>query len=101
MATSPRNEYVVGKITEFARLDGRWFWRTDSATEVGVAQDDTPHASLDDAVAAFLQHEGLDLSKPVHPTEAHHSVLHKSTDESYHIRHYAFGAPDPIQEVAA
>lgn len=101
MATSPRNEYVVTRLIEFARLEGKWFWRMDNASEVGVAQDEYPYNTLDDAVAAFFAFEGVDPTKPVHPTEAHYSVLQKSTDDSYHIRRYKFGAPEPIQAVAS
>lgn len=99
MATSPRSELVIHSITEFARLDGKWYWRTDTAQEHDVAHGDTPFDSLQDAVVAFFKHEGVDPTVAVHPTEAHYSELQKSTEDSYHIRHYAFGAPDPIQKV--
>lgn len=105
MAISPRSELVIETLVVFGRFGKQWVW--DEITPDSGSVNDSGHGtfdSIDDAVADFFADEGVDLTKPVAPEDAHWSkpVLITPTDlqaEEYHIRRYKYGAPDPIQAV--
>jgi hypothetical protein len=96
MATSPRNELRIVSITDFTRTDSRhqWYWHTQSPNGKIVGDSSEGYKRLTAAVTGFFAQQGID------PTDATlsspYSKLVKVNDDEYHIRKYAYGAPDPF-----
>jgi hypothetical protein len=102
MAISPREELRIESLVVFAKFDDGWVWaeRTpDGATELDSGE--RYFNKLAFAVEDFFNDRGVDVFVRVEdPSEAHYSSLIRVSDDEYHIRKYAYGAPDPFQMVA-
>lgn len=105
MATSPRYEIAIEAIVVFGKFDGGWVW-AEQKPDGSVENDSGSRVFADahQAVFDYFEKQGVDLKVPVLSTEAHWSKLVRITPEDkpieeYHIRKYAYGAPDPIQAV--
>ena len=100
MATSPRSELVIESVTVFAAFPDGWVW-SEMSPDSGIITDSATRSfsTVDDAIADFFADKGVDLSVAVDPTEAHYSRPIAAGVEEYHVRRYAFGAPDPMQKV--
>jgi hypothetical protein len=104
MATSPRSELRIVTVTEFTGDGaGAWQFATRSADGKEVMVGNAP--SLADAVHVFFEAVGYDpMIVDTDDTKAHYSQLIPIEDAAtgqvieYHIREYAYGAPDPYIE---
>jgi hypothetical protein len=100
MAVSPREELRIVAITEFERTsDGRWTWHTESR-EPEFARNDCakPVVGLQNALFEFFEAQGIEQgSDPRMPNleHQHYSKLVQVGTE-FHLRRYAYGAPDPF-----
>lgn len=102
MATSPRSELVIESVTVFGHFPDGYVWAETNPTAGTVI--DSGHrafATLDEAIADYFEDQGVDLDVAVAPADAHWSKPIASGDDEHHVRRYKFGAPDPIQKVAA
>ena len=91
MATSPRSELRLIGLVVFACLGNGWVWAKQGPhAEVILDCAGRTFSSLKDAMADFMVYR--DLSEAQH----HYSKLVKVSDDEYHIRKYAYGAPDPF-----
>lgn len=102
MAVSPRSELRIVSITEFSHVgEGNtpgtpWeFEQQDVNCEVILKREGFD--DLNQAVRAFF--EAIDYNPAIvieDDTAAHFSDLVHVGDERYHIREYAYGAPNPF-----
>lgn len=102
MATSPRDELRILTVTEFERSihDNLWYWSTKAANGEIVGDSSEGYHNLRDAVNGFFAQQGYDPSLERDPAEQHYSKLVEITAGcEYHIRKYAYGAPDPYEVV--
>lgn len=100
MAISPRSELVIETIVVFGHFPDGWVW--DEITPDSGSVSDSSHKSfsnVDEAIADYFEDEGIDLTKPVAPEDAHYGKPVQSGADEVHIRRYKYGAPDPIQAV--
>ena len=97
MATSPRSELRVVSITEFNQSpkDNQWYWTTLAANGEPVGDGAQGYQELRKAVGGFFSQQGVDL-KTVAPEDNPYSKLIKINPIEFHIRKYAYGAPDPF-----
>ena len=91
MVESPRNELKIVSITEFVRSyeDDQWYWTTKAANNEPVSDGAEGYGELRKALAGFAVSQGGELSESF-------SKLVKVNDREYHLRRYAYGAPDPF-----
>lgn len=97
MVTSPRSELLIRTVTEFT-LDGQGFWSWETQLPDGktVLCDEDLADSLEEAVADFFEAVGYDPAiVNTDPTKAHYSAPIMVSPSVYHIREYAYGAPEP------
>lgn len=97
MATSPREELRIVSVTEFT-LDGQGFWDWCTRTVDGeVTLSCTQLAdTFDQAVHDFFRAVNYDPAVlETDPTLAHYSQPVFIDPQEYHIREYAYGAPEP------
>lgn len=97
MATSPRSELRVVSVTEFklSYEDSQWYWTTNAANGEPVGDGAQGYGELRKAVNGFFAQQGFDPNF-VAVDENPYSKLVKISDREYHIRKYAYGAPDPF-----
>lgn len=96
MAVSPREELRIVAITEFERTgDGRWTWHTESRVPEFDGNDNvTPVIGLQQALFAFFDAQDYNPSV-TDPERQYYSKLVQVGSE-FHLRRYAYGAPDPF-----
>lgn len=100
MVESPRNELRIVAITEFTRglrtehKDTDWYWHTQSPNGKIVGDSGEGYRNFADAVSGFFTQQGIDPSDAT--LSSSYSKLVKVSDNEYHIRKYAYGAPDPF-----
>lgn len=96
MATSPRSELRILTITEFtlSDKDGLWYWHTETMNDEIVGDGSEGYLELRKAVNGFLAQQGFD-SLLEDPSDLQYSKLYKISETEYHMRKYAYGAPDP------
>lgn len=97
MATSPPSELRILTITEFklSEKDGQWYWHTETLNDETVGDGGEGYIELRKAIGGFFAQQGYDPFVE-DPKEKHFSKLYRISDTEYHIRRYAFGAPDPF-----
>lgn len=97
MAISPREELRITEVIAFREdSTGLWYWDRDALDGIDT-QEGPGHHSLRSSVMEFLKINGFNSSVYAqHPEAAHYSKLVKSSPREYHLRKYAFGAPDPF-----
>lgn len=101
MAISPRDELRIEALVVFAHFSEGWVW-AERALD-GSTRIDSSHKSFDnlrEAILDFFEDESIDLQHPVDATDAHYSKPIQAAPDEWHIRKYAYGAPNPIQVVA-
>lgn len=97
MALSPREELRITEVIAFREdSTGLWYWDLDALD--GIEKQDGPgYHSLRDAVLDFAKMNGYHSKVYAkHPEAAHLSKIVEVTPREYHMRKYAFGAPDPF-----
>jgi uncharacterized protein YegP (UPF0339 family) len=96
MATSPRSELRIVTLTEF-RLsnDKQWYWHTEAPNGETVGDGGEGYKELRKAIAGFFAQQGFDVTTE-DPAQRQYSKLYQENEKVYHIRKYAFGAPDPF-----
>lgn len=98
MATSPRNELRIVSVTEFEQSEQNteWYWATKAANgEVVGGSMGEGYKELRKAVNGFFAQQGFDPAADLPPEQRHYSKLYKASETLYHIRKYAYGAPEP------
>lgn len=98
MVTSPRNELLLRTVTEFTLDDaGFWNWQTLLPDGQVAAQADDLSDSLEDAIKDFFAKVLYDPTiVETDDTKAHYSAPIMVGPRVYHIREYAYGAPEPF-----
>lgn len=96
MATSPRRELVIKTVTTFEQgEDGWWtFMQRDlDGNEIMLGSG----SELDEAVEVFF--DAVEYDPTIvneNDTKAHYSeLIHNEAVNTYDIREYAYGAPNP------
>lgn len=97
MATSPRSELRILTLTEFrlSENDKQWYWNTKTPNGVTVGDGGEGYNELRKAIGGFFAQQGFDVTTE-EPSQQQYSKLYKESATVYHIRKYAFGAPDPF-----
>lgn len=97
MATSPRNELKIVTITDF-REGPPGVWRWSRRLPSGEIDTSTAGAgSLDEAIRDFFARVHYDPAIE-DVTLKHFSKPYQANPQLWHIREYAWGAPEPYVE---
>lgn len=98
MATSPRSELRILTITEFSfsSNDGQWYWHTATPNGEKVGDGGEGYKELRKAIHGFFAQQGFDPAAPLDDSDKQYSKLYQESERVYHIRKYAYGAPDPF-----
>lgn len=101
MATSPSDELRIVAITDFTRSgeDGQWYWHTQSPNGDIIGDGSQGYDRLNKAVNGFFAQQGVDPVelRSLPPEKQHYSKMIKVTNSVWHIRKYAYGAPEPYE----
>lgn len=97
MAHSPRAEIRVANITEFyLGANDKWYWRTQSPNGEILGDGGQGYKELRKAVHGFFKQQGYDPAAEREPQYQQYSKLYEADKgHFYHIRKYAYGAPEP------
>lgn len=100
MATSPSSELRVLSITEFelSPKDSQWYWTTKAANGEPVGDGAEGYGELRKAVSGFFVAQGIRVEglKNLPENQQQYSKLVQVSPREFHIRKYAYGAPDPF-----